>query len=670
MDNLKIQTMDIETLKECAFFCFYVPSINEWRQFEISQFSNQLYEFVRYCEKLSEDEWLVTFNGVNFDGQVITWILDHYERWIELSAIEVAEKIWKYATELIDRQNYNLSPDYREWQLFHKQIDVFKINHLDNENRRSSLKWCEFSMDWWSVEEMPIHHSKENLSLEDIEQIKSYCRNDVLATWELFKWTIGECEHPEYKGRNKVQDRLDFKAETGMECMNWSDVKIGEEWNKKDYMKLSKRKEKDIYPRRVRQFFGMKYKQFFPNTVEFTTPKVKEFVHELGETFILNKKQEFKIVLGENNITLGRGGIHSAEKPRMLVSDEKYLYVQTDIGSQYPNAYLKYGLYPAHLGKPANEMARHKIERRLSDKELYKKTKLPKYKSLSELGKYALNGGLYGKLRQRGSFLEDPICQLKITMGCQLEILMITEALIEAGFKVVSLNTDGFDTLVERMKLDEFYSICKFYEKKIGNDRLGNLEFTEFDWIVQTSVNDYIALKADGDLKKKGDFSTDVEIHKNKSRRIVPLALEAYYSKGISPDRFIPSHKNIYDFMIGVKANRNYHYETYRKDGTREEYKRLVRYFVSENGNKLLKIKNEDSDAPGNAVSECEAPDNSKTWLCTVANQVDNSLPIEEYRIDYEYYIRKANKIILSIERGKKITKEKPVNPNQLSLQF
>jgi len=48
----------------------------------------------------------------------------------------------------------------------------------------------------------------------------------------------------------------------------------------------------------------------------------------------------------------------------------------------------------------------------------------------------------YGKLGQRGSFLEYPEGMLKVTMGNQMEILMLIEKLEMSGFQVLSGNTE------------------------------------------------------------------------------------------------------------------------------------------------------------------------------------------------------------------------------------
>jgi len=201
---------------------------------------------------------------------------------------------------------------------------------------------------------------------------------------------------------------------------------------------------------------------------------------------------------------VGKGGIHSTEGGRFLKPKEDEIYIDADIGSQYPNAIRKYKVEPKHL--PGwNNLIVSKIERRLNYKRLFKETGNPKYASLQEMGKLSLNGGSYGRLNSKGDWQQDPCCMLQVTMGGQLELLMIVEDLILKGFNVVSLNTDGFGTILKRNREEEFKVILSGWEKVIGNDTLGQFEYTEFKWIAQTSVNDYLALKADGTLKMKGE---------------------------------------------------------------------------------------------------------------------------------------------------------------------
>ncbi len=648
---------DIETLKEYFLIKVYNPETKTFYKFGVNQWENTLDGFIKFIE-IHKEYYFVGYNSLRFDSQVVEWVIRNHEKWVDLPNLDISRRIWQKAQDTIDDANYELYPEYREEWLSLKQIDLFTIWHYNNENRRTSLKALEFAMDMENIEEMPISHDQENLTLEDIKLVDDYCDNDVLSTYEFYLITIGETNLKLYKGENKIADRMIMKEEFNLPCMNWDDVKIGAEWNKLDYCKLTNRNERDLKPKKIKHFYGKKFKQFFPKTVKFQTPALNKFIKELGETFVKNEKQEFKYKFNDELIaTIAKGGIHSNEGGRFIKPEKDEIYYQVDIGSQYPNAIRKYKVEPDHL--PGwNGLIVGKIDRRLKYKKLSKETKDPKYESLQKMGKLALNGGSYGRLNTKGDWQEYPIGMLQVTMGGQLEILMVVEDLILKDFRIISLNTDGFDAIIPRNREEEFKGILTEYEKIIGNDTLGNFEYTEFKWIAQTSVNDYLALKYDDTTKEKGDFEIDKELNKNKSMRIVPIALKAYYKENIPIEQTIKNHKNIYDFCIRQKSSKDFHYEGTSKDGT-TIYNKLIRYYISNEGEKLLKIKNPSCLTNAAPVSQVNAGE----WLSTVCNKLPKTTKVEDCNINFQFYIGKCQEIIDKIKlEGRKAVKKQPSN--------
>ena len=658
---MKVVIHDIETMLEFFLVGVYIPEKDTYVEFRVNRWVNELDKFIRFTEKYSDYYW-VGYNNLRFDSQVIEWVMRNHENWHDLSGLEIASKIAQKAQDVIHDANYEVLPEFSEKSLSLKQLDLFTIWHFQNENRRTSLKALQFYMNWENIEEMPIHHAKEHLTEEEITLTKDYCKNDVMSTYEFYKLTRGDASFPLYKGKDKIADRLTMQKEFGLDCLNWDDVKIGAEWNKIDYMTVTKKQAKDLKPDKIKLFYGKRFKQFFPKWCTFQTPELQKFVKNFGDTFVMPEKQEFKYVFNQElTATIAKGGVHSNEKPRWLIPSEDEQYWQVDIGSQYPNAIRKYKVEPSHL--PGwNNLIVSKIDRRLSYKAKYKETGDPTYNSLQEMGKLALNGGSYGRLNTKGDWQEYPYGMLQVTIGGQLEILMVVEDLILKGFRVVSLNTDGFDCIIKKNREKEFKEILSNWEVVIGNDVLGNFEYTQFQWIVQTSVNDYIALKMDGKTKQKGDFAVDVECHKNSSARIIPIALEKYYVEGVSVEQTIRKHTNIFDFCLRQKASKDFHYEGMnRSTASTSVYHKLIRYYVSKTGEKLMKIKNADSQSTAPDASQVEAGE----WVCTVCNYLTKNHPLDN--IKYEYYIERAERMVRKIETEGKKSKI-TVDPNQLSL--
>ena len=645
---------DIETMQELFLIGIYNPETKKYQEFEVSRDRNQLDAFVRFAE-IYKDYYWVGYNNLRFDSQVVEWILRNHEHWHELSALEVCAKIAQKAADVIHDANYDIFPEYREEWLTLKQIDIFKINHYDNKNRMVSLKRLEFEMDLENIEEMPIHHSKTNMTPEEIQLTKDYCRNDVMATYEFYKITTGDTEHPLYKGNNQIDLRLDIFEEFDIPCLNYSDSKIGDEMIKKFYCQ-----EKNIQPTDIIKKGTFRkevpVRDCIAHYVTFQTPELQEFYNRVRK-LKLGLQDDFKeeIHFYDNVYSFMKGGLHTENKPKIFEADEDHLIIDWDVSSYYPAIIINNGKYPAHLGKEFLRGYKHMFDKRLELKPLAKSDK--KIKGIVGALKLAVNS-VYGKSSDMQSWIYDRQLTMFTTITGELSLMMLIEAYEMQGLHVISANTDGVTIMIHKDDVQKMYDINKWWMDLTQYE----LERTDYAKIIFSTVNDYLAIKTDGEIKKKGDFLTDFELHKNKSGRIVSIALEQYYVHGIPVDVTIKGHDNIFDFAIRQKASKNFHYEGHNKtSGQKNVYNKLIRYYVSNTGEKLLKIKNEDCETNAAAVSQVEAGE----WLCTVCNHLTKDHDMSN--INYDYYIEKANRIVSKIQlEGKK--RKVVVIPNQMSL--
>lgn len=665
---MNLEVYDIECMVEMFLYIGKNIKTGKYVQFEVSAFKNDLEGLVKHLLD-SEIDYGVSYNGNSYDMQILQYILDNHRKWYDLSNMEIIKLIKKFSDKVIDDTKYDLFPPYREESFSIKQIDLFKVHHFDNEARRTSLKWLQFSMDFYNVEEMPIHHMATGLTEEDVKTIRDYCRNDVESTVEFYKYTVGDVKHDIYKGQNKIEDRVNLIKEFGFpeKAMSWSDVKIGDEINKKTYCEITGLDDKKLYDlkksRKPTKPFT--YGDCIPDYVSFVTPEFQEFFIRMKKVRVhLTEKKEYPFTYKGTSYMIAKGGIHSNEKNRIIEPGVNELCLDADIGSQYPTSLIKRGLFPSHLGKPWLVGYTKTRDRRLEYKEKIKSAvaeEKQKLKGLSETFKLALNGGGFGKTNEKNSWQYDPFVHFSCTIGNQFEILMLIEMLEVAGIHVVSANTDGIVCLFDKSKKEKYYEVCKKWEEVVGNTTHGQLEYVEYKKIVQANVNHYLAVKMDGTVKKKGSFLTSFELNKNKSKSVINIALEKYFTEGVPVAETIRNHQSIFEFCIGLKASRDYHYENMDKNG-KEIYHRLVRYIISMDGKKLYKVKNEDSMAPGPQLSQVDAGN----WKATVINRIDKDTPIKDYKIDYSYYIDAAEDRIRDIEAGRKGVKK--VDPNQISL--
>jgi hypothetical protein len=595
----------------------------------------------------------VGYNNLRFDSQVVEWVLRNHNDWYDLSALEVCAKIAQKAADVIHDANYDVFPEYREEWLTLKQIDLFRVNHYDNKNRRVSLKRLEFEMDLPNIEEMPIHHTKTDMTDEEIQLTVDYCRNDIYATYEFYLVTTGQTDHPLYKGNNQIELRQDIYNEFGIPCLNCSDSKIGDEMIKKYYcqekgMSYTDLPKKGYFRKQVRA------KDCIAHYVDFQTPELQAFLkHVKKQIFTLTDDFKESLEFYGNTYTFAKGGLHTENKPKIFEADEDNIIVDWDVSSYYPAIIINNGKYPQHLGKEFLRGYKQMFEKRLELKPLAKKDK--KIKGIVGALKLAVNS-VYGKSSDMQSWIYDRQLTMFTTITGELSLLMLIEAYELAGIRVISANTDGVTILVKNASFDTMTAINKWWMDVTQYE----LERTDYAKIIFSTVNDYLAIKTDGEIKKKGDFLTDFELHKNKSARIVPIALEHYFVNDVPVADTIHNHTNIYDFCLRQKASKDFHYEGVA-NGNKTVYNKLIRYYVSNKGEKLLKVKNPECQSNAADVSQVEAGD----WVMHVCNYLPPDHPLDN--INYAYYIERAERIISKIQlEGKK--RKVTINPNQLSL--
>jgi len=651
---MNVLIYDIETLKEFFLVVVYNPATDVYREFQVNRYKNRLDGLMAFIERHKDYYW-VGYNNLRFDSQVMEWVIRNYENWHELSNLEITARIAQKASDVIDDANHELFPEYRESDLSIKQLDLFRIHHFDNKNRRVSLKRLEFEMDLENIEEMPISHVKESLTTEDITLITEYCINDVKATYQFYLVTIGQTDHPLYKGDNKIELRQDIEAEFGIPCLNYSDSKIGDEMIKKFYCQ-----EKGI------DYKELPKKGFFRKSIDvnkciapyvsFQTPELKQFLARIKK-LKLGMQDDFKEELHfyGNVYSFMKGGLHTENSPKVFEANEEYEIIDWDVSSYYPAIIINNARYPQHLGREFLRGYQAMFEKRLELKPLAKKDK--KIKGIVGALKLAVNS-VYGKSSDMQSWIYDRQLTMFTTITGELSLMMLIEAYELAGIHVISANTDGVTIRIKKELIGKMHEINAWWSELTKYE----LERADYQKIIFSTVNDYLAIKTDGEVKKKGDFVTDFELHKNKSARIVPVALEQYFLHNIPVDTTIRSATNIYDFCLRQKASSDFHYEGYdRHTGDKTIYNRLIRYYVSNTGEKLLKVKNENSDSGAASVSQVEAGE----WLVTVCNHLKSTHSMAN--INYSYYIERAEKIIHKIATEGK-TRKIVVDPNQLTL--
>lgn len=639
----KCYVYDLETLIECFMAGFLEIDTGEYIQFEISKNRNDLYKLIKWYDNKNFD-YLIGYNNLGFDAQVMEYIRMSYENWYDLTNLEICERIYKFVQNLIEGQKYHQRLPFYENQFYVKQLDVFTMLSLKNEQRFTSLKAAEFALDMESVEEMPIHHSRRNLTQDEIELISGYMINDIKATKIVFLLALGITDHPHYHGNNQLALRFDIREEFKINCLSYSDIEIGEELMKVSYAKAIKKHVRDL-PRKGTFRKAVRLKECIPEYVTFKTPYLQKFLDNLKKQKINQlDKFEREVKIGGRGYTLAKGGLHADQKDEIWEAIGDYLIEDDDVASYYPKILLNNGYYPAHLGIELLKTYKTIYERRIALKPLSKTDK--KIKGVVEALKLSLNS-VFGKMGAPDSWLFDMKAMFSITITGELTLLMLIERFEMNGINVISANSDGVTTLFHKDKKELKDQIVREWQKETNFE----IETVKFKKFFYRDVNNYLAIKEDGEIKEKGIFVVNPEIYKNKSMRVRTLALKEYFVNGISPIKSISSHKNIYDFCVRAKATGDNYLELAYPDGRREHSGKLVRYYITNDKKEAPELFKRGIGTTGKPLNVNQQAPND---IGRVAIEYFNQFKEEKYDVNYPQYIYQTLKIIAGIEHNHK----------------
>ena len=647
--------MDYETLSNCFTAVFEHYKTEERKIFVIHELRDDRNEFIKFLEQnVNNKEWHISYNGLAFDGQVTQYIIDNCSDWEELEASAVARIIYAYAQKTIESANNKQFSDYALWQMSIGQIDMFKMHHWDNPAKRSSLKWIQYSMDWENIIDMPISHTTEINTQEEIDTIIKYCVNDVSSTKEIFN-----------RSKSLVSLRKVLTKEYGINLFSASEPRISKElfgYYLSRNLNIPKYELKKMRSHRN----VIKFKDIILPYIKFQSPEFQRLLERFKAVELdpSNLRGGFKYKVNYKNIEthFGLGGAHGARVPGVYISDEDYVIMSSDVTSFYPNLVIRNRWSPGHF--PAEQFC-DQYEWFFEERK-----KIPKSNPMNYVYKIILNS-TFGLSNDINSFFYDPELCMRITVNGQLTLMMLYEMIMEAIPEAFGLlqNTDGIEIKIPRTQQDKYLEICAEWER-ITNLQL---EHDEYDKLILGDVNNYIGqnkfkkvsmdeyrelkkssphykFKVEQDkfyvaptkLKGRFDFH-DLMLHKNKSKLVIKKAIYNYFIHDILPEDYLETNRNILDYCIGGKSKGNWeqHARSIENDVLKEEkLQKINRYYISKTGVKIVKVNKHDGR---------EIQLESGKWLQTVYNDMKVEPKWENYNIDKAYYMQAIEQEINNI---------------------
>ncbi len=448
------------------------------------------------------------------------------------------------------------------------------------------------------LQDLPYEPDKI-LTQEQMDEVRDYCFNDIEITEALT-----------YKMEKELEIRYLFSNEYNVDLMSKSDASIAEKIFNTKYG-IPYKEDGYVYNQRYLKYESPEYLQFSNPVLIDLFKQIKLNNYELSDDAeIINIP--YKIKLGDTNYKVGIGGIHSQEKRIHFDSCNKIL-VEIDVVSYYPNIMINNRYIPTNHPKNFIQDYEWFYNERLEAKSIGNKTK-------NETCKIILNG-TFGKLGSNKSSLYSPNLLLNVTLTGQLSLLMLIEQLEANGISVVSANTDGI--LINTSDINEFAlnKIVRNWEERCNF----KTTCTRFRDVYKRSVNDYIGITKEGDIKTKG-FMQYSSLRSNSIEKICRSAVINYLQKNIMiEDTIYSMGDDIRNFLIFKKSTDGAYYQGQRLGKT-------VRWYYSTQGDVILKGNGNKVQESTGAIPLMEIPENLKC---------DD--------IDFDRYIARANKVLQDI---------------------
>lgn len=603
-------------------------------KFEISPRVNQLRELVKFFKQvdsyikwgdfygtdltISSNVIFCGYNNLHYDNPIINYIIEYEEALMGNNIATICSSLYTLSRTITSNEDNIDKWKHWKYQIWFDTFDLLTM--LYSEKLRVGLKEIQVTMQYPNVQEFVCDWSKP-LPLEDFDDMIGYNINDIESTTAL----LNRC-------KKDIDLRIAIEDEYGVRVLSKDGVNIGMKILTKKYLEKTGLSWWDIKDLRSPADY-IALKDVILPFIKYDSPILQKVLEDMKQEIVPpgRKGYENNFVFSGLRYTVGVGGIHSKNGPEIIIPTEDEMLIDIDVASLYPSMIEKYGFYPKHLGPEFLETYVGILYERLEAKHNGDKVK-------NETLKLALNG-LSGNLQNEHNFCYSPFAVMQIRINGQLLLLMLAEKLAQAGCRIVQANTDGLFVLLKKDTYQEVNNICRSWEQLTKL----TLEEERFESMYQYAINDYIAVREgyketkNPDLiKTKGMFITKVLLGKGLSAKIIPEAVIKYFVDGIPVKDTIENCTDIKKFLMAEKTGKQWTVEYMN-----EEQQRTNRFYASTNGGYLWKWKGEkEAKQYQNMLSASGV---------TLLNKFDDK-PIEERKINYRYYLRKALKIVKELK--------------------
>lgn len=595
IDKSKIHGYDFEVFTKINWFC--VTFINyEDRNKEVVIVNDRAKLIEFYNEY--KDDIFISYNGRQYDTGIFKGILDG------MNVGYVNDKLIKEGK--------------KPFQVV-KNAKKYPLNDYDTILKDKSLKQLEAFMGD-DIRETEVDFNIDRpLTQEEIEQTLYYNHHDVIEVLRVLDYCWDDFE-----------GQLDIIELYGLDMSYFTKTKVQLAVSPKILNAVDQHTLDDEFDIRLPETIQLSDKyRFIPEW--YMNPKNWRYKEHLRSEDNQHNNQLCCTVAGIPHV-FAWGGCHGADDKEAVFEG---IILHADVASMYPTTDIEYGLLSRKFKNPDDFKQMRDFRLKL------KSEKNPKNKALKPM----ING-VYGAGKDRNNPSYDPLMANLTCIFGQMFILDFIDKL-EPYCRLLQTNTDGIFVLCEN---EEMKNKVIEITNQVGKRLKMEFEIDEYTKLIQKDVNNYIAVKKNGELECKGAM---VKFNKpiDNDLPILNDAVRNYLAYDIPVEQTINECEEYIKFQKVIKLSAKYKEIWYGNGVSGKDNKitsingellkgKVHRVFASKRqlDGSIYKLKIE------KGVKSYEQFANTPTHLFIDNEDVhDKSIP--EY-LDKEYYINEAKKRI------------------------
>ena len=595
IDKSKIHGYDFEVYSKINWFC--VTFINyEDRNKEVV-IVNDRAKLIEFYNS-HKDDIFISYNGRQYDTGIFKGILDG------MNVGYVNDKLIKEGK--------------KPFQVV-KNAKKYPLNDYDTILKDKSLKQLEAFMGD-DIRETEVDFNIDRpLTEEEIKQTLYYNHHDVIEVLRVLDYCWDDFE-----------GQLDIIELYGLDMSYFTKTKVQLAVSPKILNAVDQHTLDDEFDIRLPETIQLsdKYK-FIPEW--YMNPKNWRYKEHLRSEDNQHNNQLCCTVAGIPHV-FAWGGCHGADDKEAVFEG---IILHADVASMYPTTDIEYGLLSRKFKNPDDFKQMRDFRLKL------KSEKNPKNKALKPM----ING-VYGAGKDRNNPSYDPLMANLTCIFGQMFILDLIDKL-EPYCRLLQTNTDGIFVLCEN---EEMKNKVIEITNQVGERLKMEFEIDEYTKLIQKDVNNYIAVKKNGELECKGAM---VKFNKpiDNDLPILNDAVRNYLAYDIPVEQTINECEEYIKFQKVIKLSAKYKEIWYGNGVSGKDNKitsingellkgKVHRVFASkrQSDGSIYKLKIE------KGIKSYEQFANTPTHLFIDNEDVhDKSIP--EY-LDKEYYINEAKKRI------------------------